>query len=417
MLRVLGTAAVTTVVLTVAASLPVRAQAVTHRAYPGRLVQLNDPADPADDVVTKTGSRPSLLAFLDQAADGDRVELFDQVQQVSIGVGNPNARWTVRRRQPLRNVTIRGGMIQLLEIGGRDFVDGLRFEMTTFDGVGQRSVIAFMNSFGGLLEFIDCDWRTYPGTKWGVRGHGSYSWRFVGCRFPDGGQEHAIYVDNVQGFEAVDCTARGWKRTMIQLVVRTYPHHRPSKGDVLISRCRAYDCGAHGAGAFTIAGHVGGSVRIEECFVDSPHDTSAIVCYLDKKQKELEDPTAPVNQRKVVGPGFVNPNGFAIDHLIVERCRFFLPSTKRNVMAIASCEQVDIVWDGSEDGRIASSKPALHLAYNGQRNGEVRLQGKDLPATWDWETPSKFMRNGTPIDPTALWHALEQAPPEDTSGE
>lgn len=380
----------------------------------------------ADGKEVQTGQRTALAEALLRANPGDVIELHVQVSTISIAQGNPSHRHVAVRDRPFEGITIRGATpeagisnINLGDTGGG--IASLAFEDLVIDArKGQVGLIAYMNTQGGTIRLTRVRLWSSAKTKWGVRGHGSYGWVFEDCTFLGGGQEHAVYVDNVQGLVMRDCFAQGWRRTMLQVVLRTYPHTRPSSGDVWIENNKAENCGEDGAGSFTVAGHLGGTVYFVRNQVQSKFGTSAFVAYLDQKQYGLKNPHAPAQERRISGPGYVigaefdeegrmlTP-GFALEHLVIVDPSAYLPSTDRAVLACGAVRKLEIVISSEGFTSISSNKQALDIAHGGQPCDEVYLLSRRPPWSWNWRTPMRFSSDRTEFDPMELWQETEAA--------
>ena len=380
----------------------------------------------ADGTEVKTPSRVALAEALRRARPGDVIELHVQVKTISIAQGNPSHKHVAVRAAPFEDITIRGGTpeagisnINLGNAGGG--IVSLAFEDLLIDArKSQVGLIAYMGTTGGTIRLSRVRLWSGSKTKWGVRGHGSYGWVFEDCSFPGGGQEHAVYVDNVQGLVMRGCYARGWRRTMLQVVLRTYPHARPSTGDVWIENNKAENCGQDGAGSFTVAGHVGGTVYWIRNHVRSKFGTSAFVVYRDQKQYKLANPNADPQKRRVSGAGYVvdaefNEEGqmvqpgYAVDHVVIVDPDAYLPSTDRPVLACGAVRKLEVFVGSAGYRSISSNKQALDVAHQGQRCDEVYLLSKYPPSTWRWRTSRGITADREPVNPAELWRESDLA--------
>jgi len=419
--------------LALCAVLPARAQDAPPTERPAFEVHASHYITAAGAEVS-TPHRVALAEALVRARPGDVIELHVQVPTISIAQGNPNHKHVAVRAAPFEEITIRGATpeagisnINLGDDGGG--ILSLAFEDLVIDArKGQVGLIAYMNTQGGTIRLSRVRLWSSPKTKWGVRGHGSYGWVFEDCTFLGGGQEHAVYVDNVQGLVMRHCFAQGWRRTMLQVVLRTYPHTRPSSGDVWIEGNKAENCGQDGAGAFTVAGHMGGTVYWVRNHVLSKYGTSAFVAYRDQKQYQLANPNAPPQERRVSGAGYVvdaefdeqgrmvRP-GFSMEHLVIVDPDAYLPTTDRPVIACGAVRKVEIVVSSTAFSSVHSNKQALDIAHQGQACDEVYLVSKEPPAAWSWRTPQGITANREPVVARELWQETEAAdhwtPPED----
>ncbi len=374
----------------------------THVVSSGTVRIVGDPLDPGDDTIIDTGTSSALREFVLMSQPGDVAAFHGRFDRLSICSGNPSHSWTSVRSQPIQDIRIVGAdftrsEINYIELGdkGGNF-DGVSFEHFTFNMTGQSGLKGMKHANGGFVKFQMVDCLTRLQTKWGFRAEGSFGWAFVDVTGFGGGQEHLIYVDNVQGFRAVRVVGAGWKRTLIQLVCRWassdgVPHTRPSSGNVPIRQCDAYDTGEHGAAAITIAGHPTGRVEIEDCHIDSPYNTGLLAAYLDIKQMELLDPS-----RKPfvpIGSGFLNDQDRAIDRLILKELSGNLPNTRRNMFAIDSCNEVSVTGGLRPGTRLASVKQIHHFMYRGSgMMGGIGDKSIGLLGIW------------SPLDPVDEWN-------------
>jgi len=380
----------------------------THVLSPGHIRVVGDPADLADDINVDTGTKSAMRNFVMMSVPGDVAQFHGQFARSAISSGNPGYSWTAVRPTPIKDIRIVGAdmatsVINYIELGSQaGNFNNVSFENFTFDMTAQAGLKGMKHANGGTVKFKRVDAISRPTTKWGWRAEGSFGWVFEDITAFGGGQEHLIYVDNVQGFRAVRVVGGDWKRSLIQLVCRWassdgFPHTRASSGDVLIRQCDAYDTGEAGAAAFTIAGHPTGSVEITDCWVDSPYDTGVVAAYLDKKQMELADPTNP-RQSPIVGPGFLNAESNAIGDLTLTEVGCNLSGTRRNAFAIDSCGSVTVSGGLRPRTRIASEKQLHHFEYRGTGTmggfGELSLG---------------LLEINSPLDPVGGWNAYRQA--------
>lgn len=396
-------------------------------AQPGRIIL-------ADGSVVPT-QRESLAAALMIAQPGQVVGFDYALTYLTVASGDLGKRHTAIRPQPFADITVRGvgpgAQIDLLTLGDRGGgIAGLRFDHVRFNGRGRNTpVIGNTNAIGGALTFTDCTWMSNANTKWGIRLHGSFGpVRIVRCDFTEGGMEHAAYIDNVQGLVFGDNEIRGWLRSGIQLVQRTYPHTRPGTGNVYIFGNTILDTGYDGASAITLAGHGGTGDRvyvglrpdgvIRPNRLDSPHRTGALVAYRDRKQYDLgHTATYPPNQRVVMGAGYMidavwddatgtlTDKGWAIDHLIVYEMHAVLPGADRSVMAVGGVRRLDVIGGMRDRDLIQAPKTALDIAHAGQACGEVRLiHHTNPPSAWPWYVPTRVWANRVPVDEDDYWH-------------
>lgn len=405
---------------------PVEPDGFNFIVSPALVVETNGTASPDDDVLHPTGTREALAEAFLLARPGDRILLSGRVPRLALAVGSPHSRYSAHRAQPFDEITVVGdgtAVLELVQYGGiGGGVGSITWENLVWESYGQVGQIFFVGTHGsGTITCRDIEVRSSAssGSKWWTRAEGSAGWKFVRVRSLGGGQEWLIYVDNAQGLELYQVTAHRWARGLLQSVLRDAAtngsvHPRPTSGDLIARACTAIDTGENGAGAFTVNGWTGGVVELAGLEVRSRFDTSAIVANFDKHQLEL----AVRGQIKspAVGLGYLNGNGYAIDHLRIIELTAILPNTRRNVCALDGIERLDVYGGLRRRSAVVSTKPAFAFEYRGagkgpngfgtQAIGELRLLGRkrpgavrDLAEDWNLQTPRPFTRSGAVIDP------------------
>lgn len=275
----------------------------------------------------------------------------------------------------IHGITIRGigdnAQIGTVQVSQRMYsTHDLRWEGITVNG--EENVhcwIFFQGQEHVGFEFYSCTANAGTGKpKWGWRAHGpprDFLWQ--DCVAADM-FEHGIYWDNARGSATVrNCTFLRCKRTGIQCTNR---EDSGASGDglVLIDGNKIIDCGEHGGGGITIAGHLG-PVTIKRNEVVSPFDTYAVVVWGEGGNPKVGKIGA-----------WKDPGGYAVSYVQVEpRQQFSVPNTKRGCVSISSSREAWVghsVFDGGGKADVT-----FYSQYGGGPNGEARLYAKD-PASW-----------------------------------
>ena len=275
-------------------------------------------------------------------------------------------------------------------------VEGLTFRDLTINASNSRHGIIFaMGQEHRDFTIKDCTVLAGYQTKWGVRAHGPVESLHVEGLVGSDLQEHLVYADNVSGGCVVKgCVGNNCKRTGVQIVNREDSGESGS-GAVVISRNVFTDCGEHGGGGITVAGHLEGPVLIRGNKVTSEHDTYACVVW-------REGPKPSVGK---IG-AWTDPEGYAVEEVAIWRNEFDVPNTKRGVVAVSSSREVHL----GPNKYGTSGKPDVwvdHPYGGGPPCGSLRLRGRGKPSGWSgWSGGPKVqvgaeVLSGDALD--ALW--------------
>ena len=323
----------------------------------------------------------SIALAMRMAEPGDDIG-FTGVHNGGLSIGG-GSKWNVNTvtwaSGAVRDLTIRG-LRPSATINGEMSFQGsgllapynLKFANFTVEAAGQRGFLSYMNQgpFLGMqfenLGLIDPN----KLNKWWFRFHGPTQFRVEKCHQLAQNIEHFLYADNVQGDSSiVDCSAIGNGRTMIQICNRG--QSGPSGyGDILIQNCTATNPGrVEGASAFTIAGHIGGTVRIDNCKTINANGGSCVVWGADNYGQ------------------IFNADGKQVDHVIIENCDFQATSADRDCIALSDCSLVEMGHNS-----IGYNKNALRLdAVANQPLKDFRFT-IPTPSNQGWIAPKKVVR-------------------------
>jgi len=349
---------------------------------------------------TQTGSKNALCVALVACPPGGTIEVNGALPHVDLALG-PGYRKNEAVRDVPFDVTLVGGQdasvrgFSISAAGGG--VAYLHIKGLAIDARGsQVGVLGYMDTRLGTLVFEDVDLLSDSKTKWGFRIHGwAEDISFIGVRGWDGGQEHLAYVDATRKGVHVDgVVGSHWRRTLVQVVCREQPGSpgilRPApSGNVSIENCRAYDCGADGAFNYTVAGWPAGQVRFAGNYGESKYETGLFVCYYDQKQG-----------------GLVTADGYATAHVIWSHNVGIFPNGVREVNGIGSVGLLEVRVGDINSAFNYSPNRGMNLAMNGKACGEVQLQSRVDPNTWNWQSPKMFLLGKTVLTPDevrALW--------------
>ncbi len=283
----------------------------------------------------------NMLAMAMRLAEpGDSIGFIGTHNGLNIGNGNKWSPNTVTRAlKPVEHLTIMGlrpnarivGEINFQQTPGIAAPNNLTFkDFALMCGNNQRGFLTYQNQgpFHNLtFENITID-TTHPTktpNKWAFRFHGPASFNVINCSLPFGNQEHFVYADNVCGDSSVvGCVARRNGRTMVQIVNRGISGPS-STGNILIEDCTAMEAGhIEGASAFTVAGHLGGTVTFRNCATYNSHGGSLVVWGEQTK-----------------GP-ILNATGDQVDHVVIENCDFNSPNADRDCIMLSNATKVEM---------------------------------------------------------------------------
>lgn len=289
----------------------------------------------------RTAPQDNMLAMAMRLAEpGDSIGFTGTHNGLNIGNGskwNPNT--VTRATQPVEHLTIMGLRPNAKIVGEVNFQkapnitapNNLTFkDFTLVCGHIQRGFITYQNQgpfYGLRFENIDIDtWHpSATVNKWAFRFHGPAQFDIINCHLPYGNQEHFVYADNVAGDSSiVGCESSLNGRTMVQIVNRVISG-LCSKGDILVDSCTAYKAGhIEGASAFTVSGHLGGTVTFRNCKTIDSHGGSLVVWGEQTK-----------------GP-ILNATSDQVDHVIIENCDFEAPSADRDCIMLSNATKVEM---------------------------------------------------------------------------
>lgn len=344
----------------------------------------------------KTGTKNALAHALMISAEGrgEVIQIHGNLGHINLcTTGNANGKDDVYRKAPITALIVGGnrearirGMDTGEKGGGYEYI-GLRD--LTLDARGRQvGTLGFMDSRLGALDYENVTVLSDSKTKWGVRIHGWSKWlRIVNCVGMGGGQEHFAYVDHTWGVNpatGLDIEIRGnrgrnWKRTMAQVVTRKFPGGKggPSRpaatGKLLITDNEAYDCGAHGAYNFTVAGWPLGEVVFRDNHGESKHKTGLFVAYKDFKQEDL-----------------VDPEGYGIGKLTWAHNVGIYPNGDREVNEIGSVNHLEMkVGDLNGAFNLSPNKGVDFSGGSGAGDpcNVIELHSRVDPNDWNWQDP------------------------------
>lgn len=372
---------------------------------------------------TSTGTKNALAAALLVSDDGDEIGFRGHHGGVHWGTGNPTWTKVAVRSKPFRDITIYG-------LDDTAVMEGFAFGQSgggmtnptlrdfTIEVRSQSGIIVNVGTHGYGVFTVEGILFTNPikACKWVMRMHGSPGFlRVVNCHAPEGAQEHFLYANAVQGAYVADCTADGMKRTMLQFVTR-YIDGIPGTGLIEMARNRAYRCGANGASAFTVAGHLGDVIMRDNSSYDCAG--GSVVVYADHKMREL-DPTYPAGQGPAIGPGFMPADGKgACNRIDIIGHTASHPNPDRDL----------ILLQGFRHGHVypprlitANGRAGIHINYNGQGYETFAFEGRTPPSQQrGWQMPKvnwKETNNAmSPAEADAKWNDRGGALPPPIGG-
>ena len=358
--------------------------------------------DAETGVRTQTGQKNALAHALIVSEAGDEIQIHGDLGHINLCVtGSAVGRNDVFRAEPIDALIVGAdsAVIHGIDAGARGggyAYLGLR--NLAIDARGRQvGILGYMNSVLGVLDIEDCELLSDSKTKWGFRIHGWSDWlRFVNVTGWGGGQEHLAYVDHTRGFNPENGLSvevdglRGayWKRTLFQGVTRKHsggpgsPARPAAPGSLLIANSYAKDCGAHGAFNYTVAGWPEGTVTFRDNRGESKHPTGLFAGYRDWKQEDL-----------------LNPDGFAIDHLIWAHNVGIYPHGDREVNEIGSVGRLEVRVGDINSAFNLSPNRGMDFAGAGVPCGVIELQSRVDPNTWNWQMPQPFLMDKTALAP------------------
>lgn len=386
----------------------------TVTAYPNKIILASG------EVKEMANGRSALAEALEQIPQGGVIFARGAHPGITLGSGSTSGKFSVYRKDAL-DATIMGDesfSFPSLTISGGIVMKRLEISDYTVRGRGVlRPIVLDMGTNQGKLVLRHGVHQSDGKTQFAVRLHGTCEFYANNLDFSEPGQEHPLYIDNTQGMEVYRCVMGPWGRTGIQIDTRTFPSgNLPPNGDVFIAGNRIIGTGSSGGSAITIAGHINGSVHIGMTrrgkrlsnTVQSNEETGGYLAYLDQKQFLLQNPTAPPNERVVIGNGYVLEGKWAVEDLHVYDAVISLPNTKRFIMAFGSVKNLTIYTSRADSSYIRGSKWALDAAHLGKECGTLKFVGPIPPSEWDWETlMPEFVKNKEAFDPDPLWTAPE----------
>lgn len=273
---------------------------------------------------------------------------------------------------------------------------------TQDDNSEKTALLVYRGSTHGLIRVQDFTaYAENPssfggyGMMWGCRGHGWAQWdvRKGKCKKA---QEHFWYFDAPQGdsyfidLEQIEPSGR----TCLQVDERKSAWGyggtgytgitRPSLGGLLYRNVRAWTDSGGGGSAFTIAGHSGGPVILENVSVKG--DLGAVAVWADWPKG-----------------CYLTPDGKIVPQFVLNGFRSDAQLDDRSLVAIKGCSQVDIYLDtkpdGSPESEIRTNRIGIDLdnSYGGPiNNGKVNLYAAGRASQYaGWKAGVKLKRFGT----------------------
>lgn len=289
----------------------------------------------------------------------------NQSAGLSINGNNPNQNhtviWTTGK---VGNITVIGDEIEAaVKIGAVSVFDqtgDVRIENATLMNGGSAYCPFIVNMDGIVgrmtlydIKFLPKDPNAWAGKgmKWNVRGEGvAKAWDCRNLKFHKA-VEHGAYIDNhLEDSFFVGCIGAEMGRTLLQITNRSVSGP-PSKGKLVIMRCKADRIGNEGGSDFTVVGNGEDPIY----FMQNKSTNSkqgSFVHWSDKKHG-----------------WYLTPNGYTSSVLVIDDFKVDCMEADRDHVQISGVEEVTISdWD------IHGNKTAVALNTEfggGIKNGSV----------------------------------------------